>query len=130
MNILSPVRSFSLRRVKTRAVYDPDQYDTEINSARGFGGRKNTTKTVNMPSTKRNDGGIFYDPDQHDPEANRRYSPPMDEASQLIDNFRPKTDSDHVTRDEVIDAQNFWAQSIVDISNCFLSGGDYVSLAG
>jgi hypothetical protein len=130
MNILSPVRSFSLRRVKTRAIYDPDQYDTEINSARGFGGRKNTAKTVNMPSNKRNDGGIFYDPDQRDPEANRRYSPPMDEASQLIDNFRTKTDVDHVTRDEVIDAQNFWAQSIVDISNCFLSGGDYVSLAG
>jgi len=35
-----------------------------------------------------------------------------------------------VTEREVIEAQNFWAQSIVDISNSFLTGGDYVSLAG
>ena len=45
----------------------------------------------------------------------------LNEASQLIN---------HVTEREVIEAQNFWAQSIVDISNSFLTGGDYVSLAG
>jgi hypothetical protein len=83
------------RNVKTRVFTDPDQYDTEINSARGMHFKKTTQRS--------------------------RYSPPMDEASHLIE---------HVTRHEVIDAQNFWAQSIVDISTSFLTGGDYVSLAG
>jgi hypothetical protein len=35
-----------------------------------------------------------------------------------------------VTRDDVIAAQNHWANSIVDISRVFLQGGDYVGLAG
>ena len=115
------LRSFHLRQVRNRAISDPDQFDTEINVARGFTRRE--TKSVKPMRTKPKDGGIFYDPDQYDPEANQRsrYSPPMDEAVQLIN---------HVTEREVIEAQNFWAQSIVDISNSFLTGGDYVSLAG
>jgi hypothetical protein len=114
-------RSFRLRQVRNRAVSDPDQYDTEINIARGFTQRE--TKGVKPLRTKSRDGGIFHDPDQYDPDANERsrYSPPMDEAVQLIN---------RVTEREVIEAQNFWAQSIVDISNSFLSGSDYVSLAG
>ena len=78
------------RNVRTRVFTDPEQYDTEINAARGF----------NKPLTT-------------------RARPPMTEDF-----------SDHVTEREVIEAQNFWAQSIVDISNSFLTGGDYVSLAG
>ena len=115
------LRSFHLRQVRNRAISDPDQFDTEINVARGFTRRE--TKSVKPMRTKPKDGGIFYDPDQYDPEANQRsrYSPPMDEAVQLIN---------RVTEREVIEAQNFWAQSIVDISNSFLSGSDYVSLAG
>ena len=115
------LRSFHLRQVRNRAISDPDQFDTEINVARGFTRRE--TKSVKPMRTKPKDDGIFYDPDQYDPEANQRsrYSPPMDEAVQLIN---------HVTEREVIEAQNFWAQSIVDISNSFLTGGDYVSLAG
>ena len=35
-----------------------------------------------------------------------------------------------VSRDDVIAAQNHWANSIVDISRVFLQGGDYVGLAG
>ena len=35
-----------------------------------------------------------------------------------------------VTREEVIAAQNHWANSICDISRTFLQGGDYVGLAG
>ena len=115
------LRSFHLRQVRNRAISDPDQFDTEINVARGFTRRE--TKSVKPMRTKPKDDGIFYDPDQYDPEANQRsrYSPPMDEAVQLIN---------HVTEREVIEAQNFWAQSILDISNSFLTGGDYVSLAG
>ena len=78
------------RNVRTRVFTDPEQYDTEINAARGFS-KSSTT----------------------------RRRPPMTEDF-----------SDHVTEREVIEAQNFWAQSIVDISNSFLTGGDYVSLAG
>jgi hypothetical protein len=92
------------RNVKTRVFTDPDQYDTEINAARGMHLKKTTQRS--------------------------RYSPPMDEASHLIDNFRTPVSTDHVTRGEVIDAQNFWAQSIIDISTSFLTGGDYVGLAG
>ena len=75
---ITPIRI--TRNIRTKVFADPDQYDTEINAARGA-----------------------------------RF---------------PRTKSSRVTRDDVIDAQNFWAQSIVDISNSFLSGGDYVSLAG
>jgi len=34
-----------------------------------------------------------------------------------------------ITCQDVIDAQDYWAKSIVDISSTFLKGGDYVSLA-
>ena len=132
MNIIFPVRSYTLRKVNTRAISDPDQYDIEINSARGFSVPKpNRLKSVKMQTLKRVDN-MVYDPDQYDPDANQRsrYSPPMDEASQLIDNLRTPMDSDQVTRSEVLEAQDFGAQSIVDISTSFLSGGDYVSLAG
>ena len=90
------------RNVKTRVFTDPEQYDTEINAARGFS--KSSTTRRRPPMTQVMED--FSD---------------LNEASQLIN---------HVTEREVIEAQNFWAQSIVDISNSFLSGGDYVRLAG
>jgi hypothetical protein len=90
------------RNVKTRVFADPAQYDTEINAARGFS--KPLTTRARPPMSQVMED--FSD---------------LNEASQLIN---------HVTEREVIEAQNFWAQSIVDISNSFLSGGDYVSLAG
>jgi hypothetical protein len=132
MNIISPFRVCNLRKVNTRSVSDPDQYDVEINSARGFSAPKSKRlNPVKMQTVKQVDT-MIYDPDQYDPDANQRsrYSPPMDEASHLIDNLRIPVDSDQVTRSEVLEAQDFWAQSIVDISNSFLSGGDYASLAG
>ena len=130
MNMSSPIHSFNMYRVNSRAVYDPDQYDSEINTQRRFTTRQpKNTKPLRTPSTK-SKNSIFYDPDQRDPEANRRYSPPMDEASHLIDNSRTLMSTEQVTRGEVIEAQNFWAKSIVDISNSFLTGGDYVTLAG
>lgn len=79
MNIISPFRVHTLRKVNTRSLSDPEQYDVEINSARGF---------------------------------------PV------------KMQTEDVTFGEVIEAQTLWAQSIVDISNSFLTGGDYVKLAG
>ena len=84
MNIVYPIRV-----VKAHSISDPDQYDTEINSARGF----------TSPNKKRS----------------RSVTPIKS---------RP------VTTHEVIEAQNLWAQSIVDISESFLTGGDYVGLAG
>jgi len=90
------------RNVKTRVFTDPAQYDTEVNAARGF--NKPLTTRMRTPMTQVMED--FSD---------------LNEASQLIN---------HVTEREVIEAQNFWAQSIVDISNSFLTGGDYVSLAG
>lgn len=130
MNIVYPVRVFTMRNVKTRAVSDPDQFDVEINSSRGFSTpNKTRRKSVEVRRMKR-DNTIMYDPDQYDPDANQRYSPPMNEASQLIDNYRTPVDLEYVSMDEVIEAQNLWAKSIVDISDCFLGGGDYVSLAG
>jgi hypothetical protein len=51
------------RNVKTRVFTDPDQYDTEINSARGMHFKKTTQRS--------------------------RYSPPKDEASILSTIFAP-----------------------------------------
>jgi len=86
MNIVYPVRVFTMRNVKARAVSDPDQFDVEINSSRGFSTpNKTRRKSVEVRRMKR-DNTIMYDPDQYDHDANQRYSPPMDEASQLIDN--------------------------------------------
>ena len=90
------------RNVKTRVFTDPAQYDAEVNAARGFS--KPLTTRARTPMTRVMED--FSD---------------LNEASQLIN---------HVTEHEVIQAQNFWADSIVDISNSFLTGGDYVSLAG
>ena len=66
---------------------------------------------------------VFTDPAQYDVEINaaRGMGKPM--------TTRLPYRSDGVTRDEVIEAQNFWAKSIVDISESFLTGGDYVGLA-
>ena len=63
---------------------------------------------------------VFVDPEQDDTEIN---------AARAA-RFPRVTKSSRVTRDDVIDAQNFWAQSIVDISTSFLTGEDYVNLAG
>ena len=102
------------RNVKTRVFTDPTQYDTEVNAARGFS-KPSIRKSKHQTSTfearvapaREAVGGI----------------PPvirvMDDFSRL----------NKVTEREVIEAQNFWGQSIVDISNCFLSGENYVDLA-
>jgi len=124
MNIIAirnPITVSIHRNVKTRAIFDPDQYDTEINSARGFSHQKIRVKhTEERPRTT-----LLYDPDQRDPEANQRSR--INEAAKLINE---SIKDEFVTENEVIEAQNYWAQSIVDISNAFLMGGDYVKLAG
>ena len=61
----------SIRNVKTRAVVDPAQYDTEINAARGFtkpiaSKSKKPTHTIQVQS------GIVYDPEQYDTEENMK----------------------------------------------------------
>tara|TARA_B110000467_G_C18334168_1_gene495971 strand:- start:1004 stop:1801 length:798 start_codon:yes stop_codon:yes gene_type:complete len=96
--------SFSLarinltRNVKTRVFNDPAQYDTEVNTARGFSKpTKSSRVSLSQPVAQ------------------------LNEAEKLMN---------VVSEYDVIAAQNFWAQSIVDISNSFLSGEDYVSLAG
>lgn len=124
MNVIAIRAPFTTRvhrNVKIHAICDPDQYDTEINSARGFSHQKIRMK----PVTQQRSNAMFYDPDQYDPEANQRSV--LNEAVQLIDEISKTGD---VTFGEVIEAQNLWAQSIVDISNSFLTGGDYVKLAG
>jgi len=68
----------NVRAVKTRAIKDPAQYDTEINAARGF-----KPPTVSKPVSKskvRVEKGITYDPDQYDPDENleRHYKGKMD----------------------------------------------------
>ncbi len=96
--------SFSLarinltRNVKTRVFNDPAQYDTEVNTARGFSKpTKSSRVSLSQPVAQ------------------------LNEAEKLMN---------VVSEYDVIAAQNFWAQSIVDISESFLSGEDYVSLAG
>ena len=123
MNVIAirtPFTTRVRRNVKIHAICDPDQYDTEINSARGFSHQKIRMK----PVTQQRSNAMFYDPDQYDPDANQRSV--LNEAVQLIDEISKTGD---VTFGEVIEAQNLWAQSIVDISNSFLTGGDYVKLA-
>ena len=75
---------------------------------------------------------VFTDPTQYDTEINaaRGFSKPSVTTSvapvkQAMEQFFPR-----VTEQEVLEAQNLWAQSIVEISKSFLMGGDYVSLAG
>lgn len=58
----------NVRAVKTHAIKDPAQYDTEINVARGF-----KPPTASKPASKskvRVEKGITYDPDQYDPDEN------------------------------------------------------------
>jgi hypothetical protein len=82
------------RSIRTNAIVDPSQYDTEINAARGFTKPVRSSRvSLSQPTTQLNEAAV-------------------------------------VSEYDVIAAQNFWAQSIVDISNSFLSGEDYVSLAG
>lgn len=56
------------RAVKTRTIKDPAQYDTEINTARGF--KPPTTSKPASKSKVRVEKGIAYDPDQYDPDEN------------------------------------------------------------
>jgi len=62
----------SIRSVKTRAITDPSQYDTEINAARGFKpvtlGKPKSKSKVNH--TIRVENGITYDPAQFDIDEN------------------------------------------------------------
>lgn len=69
---------------------------------------------------------VFNDPAQYDTEINaaRGFSKPT--KSSRVSLSQPVA---QLNEADVIAAQNFWAQSIVDISNSFLSGEDYVSLA-
>ena len=75
---------------------------------------------------------VFTDPTQYDTEINAARGlnrKPI--RSKSTSDAREAIEVPHlsVTETEVIDAQNFWAQSIVDISNAFLSGEDYATLA-
>jgi hypothetical protein len=78
---------------------------------------------------------VFTDPTQYDTEINaaRGFSKPSHSFDTRVAATKvalKRVPQLNVTETEVIEAQNFWAQSIVDISNSFLTGGDYVSLAG
>ena len=80
---------------------------------------------------------VFNDPAQYDTEVNaaRGFSKPTKSSrvslSQPVAQLNEAEKLMNVVSEyDVIAAQNFWAQSIVDISNSFLSGEDYVSLAG
>ena len=99
MNVIAIRAPFTTRvhrNVKIRAICDPDQYDTEINSARGFSHQKIRMK----PVTQQRSNAMFYDPDQYDPEANQRSV--LNEAVQLIDEISKTGD---VTFGEVIEAE-------------------------
>ena len=71
---------------------------------------------------------VFTDPTQYDTEINaaRGFSPAFDARVAATKAVLKRVPQLAVTEREVIEAQNFWAQSIVDISNSFLTGGDYV----
>ena len=75
--------------------------------------------------------GVIYDPDQFDP-ANVRSGGVLftQTADPVGASSLPAPGAGPVSRDDVIAAQNHWANSIVDISRVFLQGGDYVGLAG
>ena len=76
---------------------------------------------------------VFNDPAQYDTEVNaaRGFSKPAKSSRvSLSQPVAQLNEAAVVSEYDVIAAQNFWAQSIVDISNSFLSGEDYVSLAG
>ena len=68
---------------------------------------------------------VFVDPDQYDKENNTGRGLHLSKITHT-----PTRKTHRVTKEEVVNAQNFWAQSIVDISSSFLTGGDYVKLAG
>lgn len=78
---------------------------------------------------------VFTDPTQYDTEINaaRGFSKPSHSFDTRVAATKAalkRVPQLAVTETEVIEAQNFWARSIVDISNAFLAGEDYVSLAG
>jgi len=155
-SVIRPPRALkgrSTRRVAPRAaisapvravIYDPDQYDVDANSGRGSGfvpvaSAPAQTYSASGASNSRptrvtyGSDGVIYDPDQYDPDANVRsggaiYTPKEDVFS--TQSSAPPGSTGPVTRDDVIAAQNHWANSIVDISRVFLQGGDYVGLAG
>lgn len=62
----------TIRNIKTRAFTDPSQYDTEINSARGFKSPiASKTKSKSKSKSKvRVENGIIYDPAQFDADEN------------------------------------------------------------
>ncbi len=85
------------------------------------------TLTFFIPhSTRSVRTSVFTDPAQYDVEINAARGM----GKSMTTRLPSRVCSEQVTSDEVIDAQNLWAQSIVDISNSFLTGGDYVRLAG
>ena len=60
----------SIRSVKTRAITDPSQYDTEINTARGFKPVTVGKSKSKVNHTIRVENGITYDPAQYDTDEN------------------------------------------------------------
>ena len=58
----------TIRVIKTRAFSDPAQYDTEINTARGF--KPVTLGKPKVKHTIRVENGITYDPAQYDTDEN------------------------------------------------------------
>ena len=59
----------TVRKVSTRAIVDPAQYDVEINTARGFS-NPTMSKSKKRTRTVRLQDGVIYDPDQYDTEEN------------------------------------------------------------
>lgn len=59
----------NIRKVSTRAIVDPAQYDVEINTARGFS-NPTVSKSKKKTHIARRQSGVIYDPDQHDTEEN------------------------------------------------------------
>ena len=129
-------RGISTLTTTAQLNYDPDQYDEDANRDRGSGFVPNVaTLDGSRPTNVRyGSDGVVYDPDQYDPDANVRssgaiYSPPAATFTSPPSSSSPGS-AGVVTEADVRDAQNLWATSIVDISRCFLQGGDYVALGG
>ena len=59
----------NVRKVSTRSIVDPAQYDVEINTARGFS-NPTMSKSKKRTHTVRLQDGVIYDPDQYDTEEN------------------------------------------------------------
>lgn len=128
---------------------DPDNYDPDANSGRGSGFVAAPPKGVSVRNgsrptrVTRGSDGVVYDPDQYDADANVRSAglvvrpagesvaaPKPAEGGAPSGGPQAPSGSGPVTMAEVKAAQDLWAKSIVNISRCYLSSGDYVGMAG